>query len=410
MADTTQTKYLTALLAGALKRQPAAVDLSSLDETQARQLLELARAHAVSAFLYEEWKESQSADAGVCAALEKDARQVISHSYRMLFYTSYLVDLLEAEGITVAVLKGVATAEYYPQPELRKTGDVDLLLFSDEDCARAVQCLKRHGFAEHGASHQHHVAMMGAEQIEVELHRLLTEPFADEAVNEKLLKILWQSEKALRRQPCMGVSLPVLCGAEHGMTLLLHLLQHFLTAGFGIKLLCDWVVFWERQSEQEAVRCAQMSRELGIGRFAAVVSAVCTDALGMDAQAAEPFLQDAPAKLLEPSYLEQFLADVVESEEFGTSVEGRMVALQARGLRGYVRTFHHQMKLNYPRAGRYVPLYPLLWLCTLIRFLHNNRTLRKTSVRSILKSADARARLTERLQLFADTDADASKT
>lgn len=398
MTTTQQTKTLTNLLAQALHEKPFTEPQAMTAQDEAS-ILALARAHAVAPLLYETWSEAVP-HMDMAEALRQDALRLVQHSYRLLFYTKYLVGLLEAEGLCTAVLKGAATAQYYPQPELRKSGDVDLLLFSAEDCARAADCLSRNGFTLHGAQHLHHTAMIGAEGIEVELHSLLTEPFSDDAVNRKLLRMQHDMRQTVQRQDCMGVSLPVLCGAEHGMSLLLHLLQHFLTAGFGIRLLCDWVVFWEKQPRTEAERCMQLSQELGIARFAAVVTALCVQELDMDVRAAEPFLQNADAGLLEKDYLEHFFTDIMDSEEFGTRTEGRMVALQERSIRGYARTFHHQMKLNYPRAGRYVPLYPLLWLLTLLRFLHNNRTLRNTGLRSILKSAGARAALTERLELF----------
>ncbi len=398
MTTTQQKHELADILAHALHQQPLALS-EKMDTQEENGILALARAHAVAPLIYETWSGAMP-HTDITEALRQEACQLVRHSYRLLFYTKYLVGLLEAEGLCTAVLKGAATAQYYPQPELRKSGDVDLLLFSAEDCARAADCLSRNGFLPHGAPHLHHTAMIGAEGIEVELHSLLTEPFEDAAVNQKLRKLQTDMEQTVQRQDCMGVSLPVLCGAEHGISLLLHLLQHFLTAGFGIRLLCDWVVFWEKQPRAEAERCMEFSQSIGIARFAAAVTALCVQTLGMQAQAAEPFLRNADAGLLEKDYLEHFFTDIMDSEEFGTRTEGRMVALQERSIRGYARTFHHQMRLNYPRAGRYVPLYPLLWLLTLLRFLYNNRTLRRTSLRSILKSAGARAALTERLELF----------
>ena len=77
-----------------------------------------------------------------------------------------------------------------------------------------------------------------------------------------------------------------------------------------------------------------------------------------------------------------------------------MVAVRGSGLGAYTREFHHQMHLNFPRAGKCFLLWPLLWCMTLVRFLRNNRKIRHTSVRAVLRNAKARGKLVKRLFLF----------
>ena len=77
-----------------------------------------------------------------------------------------------------------------------------------------------------------------------------------------------------------------------------------------------------------------------------------------------------------------------------------MVAIHGGGLFGYVRAFHHQMHLNYPKAGRCVLCWPVLWVLTLLRFLRNNYKLRGTTVRQVLKSAGKRGKIVEKMHLF----------
>ena len=77
-----------------------------------------------------------------------------------------------------------------------------------------------------------------------------------------------------------------------------------------------------------------------------------------------------------------------------------MVVLRGSGLKGYLREFHHQMHLNFPRAGKCFPLFPALWLVTLARFLRNNRKVRDVSLMQVLETADRRSRQMELLDLF----------
>lgn len=400
MAVDEQARCLMALLKYSLKREMPSgwAFMQGVDE---QRLLSLARAHAVAPLICETWSAYPSGDSAVRHALQRQTGQAVMHSYRLLFYTKYLIGILQEDGIEAAVLKGVSTAEFFPQPELRKSADVDLLLFSDESVERAIACLKRHGFAEDGPRlHLHHVGMIGKARIEVELHSMMVEPFDNQATNERVTRCLREAKKSVRLQNCMGIPLPALTGAYHGFELLLHLLQHFLTAGFGIKLLCDWVVFWERQPREAALEAAQLARMLRVEQFAAAVSALCVRELGMDARAAEPFLAPGDAQVKEDAYLDLFLQEIIDAEEFGKSEKGRMVAIHGSGLSAYVRAFHHQMNLNFPKAGKCPLLWPALWTLTLQRFLHNNRTLRKTTVAEVMKSAGERGKLVERLRLF----------
>ncbi|MBO5245794.1 MAG: nucleotidyltransferase family protein [Eubacterium sp.] len=398
-----EQRCLTELLCHSLNQIPMdeATYEKLLTDTAQDEVFACAQAHAVAPLLCACWCASQLCEPQIRSKLENVTVQMAEHSYRLLFYTKYLVSILEEAGFFVAVLKGVATAEYYPQPELRKAADIDLLLFSPENCRRAADFLKTKGFLEETeVVHQHHIVLHAAEGIEVELHSMFAEPFENETVNEVMLRLQERARANVQRCACMGVPLPVLTGAYHGLSLLLHLLQHFLTSGFGIKLLCDWVVFWNRQTIETAEEMAALIQELGVDQFVAVVTALCVQKLGMNPVIAQPFLARAKEDVMEPAYLEQFFADIIEAEEFGKSEKGRMVALTEKGLWGYVKTFHHQMHLNFPRAGKCVLAWPWLWICTLVRFLHNNRTLRHTSAREIFKSAAARGKIAEKLHLF----------
>lgn len=403
MTENTQVRCLTTMLTYALKGkkipQPQLEELIKGVDEQA--LFELARAHAVAPLIYDVWSEYPHMQPSVRKELQAYTTQIVGHSYWLLFYTKYLVGLIEAEGVPVAVLKGVATAEYYPQPELRKAGDVDLLFFSEEDCARAVACLKKQGLREHEEStHLHHVGMIGEEGIEVELHSMMVEPFDNQATNRIMMECQKTAQAYIGRQLCMGVSLPVLTGAYHGFSLLLHLLQHFLTAGFGIKLLCDWVVFWEKQPPEVVKEAVGLIKNLKAEQFVAAVTGICVRELGMEGCAADAFLASGDPAVKEPAYLDQFFADIIEAEEFGKTGDGRMIAIHDTGLTGYVRAFHHQVHLNYPKAGKCVLCWPLLWLLTLVRFLQNNRKLRRTTVGEVLKSAGKRGKIVEKLHLF----------
>lgn len=356
----------------------------------------MAERHGVLSLLYGALAEKESVPESVRDRVAAAGRKAVRQSYRILFLSKFVISKLEQADIEVALLKGVGTASFYPVPELRKTGDVDLLLLHPEDLERAEEILLKWGLRVAGRQPSlHHVVFLTGEGIEVELHTMLAEPFDNQAINQYMQDKLTDFGRNIRRLDCMGVELPVLDTGCHAYELLLHMLQHFLRAGFGLRLLCDWVVFWNRETDvQEREKYLTLVRESGLRGFSDMVTLFCCAYLGLDWESVSWMGISAQYDV------EGFLREILEAEEFGKSAADRMVALRKNSLGAYVREFHHQMHLNFPKAGRYFPLWPGLWFVTLVRFLRNNRKIRGVSTRTVLKKAGQRSRVMEQIRLW----------
>lgn len=362
------------------------------------ELLRLADAHAVSAVLCDIFLEYKGIPEYIVQRIQKSAQVTVLSNYRLLFLTKYLTEYLMEHGILAVTLKGASTASLYPVPEYRKSGDVDLLIAVQADCVRAAELLQQAGFhMEEYQSALHHIEMRSMDGVSVELHSLLAEPFENQRINRYLESLLPEYQTHLVENMSWGVRLYEPCEAYHAFYLLLHMLQHFLREGFGLKNLCDWVLFWNREiDEAQKRRFAKLVEESGTGKFARVLTAVCVRYLGLE-KGRVAFLMTEPVR--EDMAL-SFLQEVLEAGEFGTAQEDRMVAMPGTGIAAYVQEFQHQMHLNYPRAGRVIFCWPLLWGLTLGRFLYNNRKLHRAPVRRILKKAGRRSVLVEQMELF----------
>lgn len=366
------------------------------DKPDWEKLCYMAEKHAVLPLLYGGLAEAETVPEPVRRRVITAARRTVQQSYHILFLGKFVIARLEEAGIQVALLKGVGTASFYPVPELRKSGDVDLLLITPNCMNRAKEILLRCGFRVSKEQHAlHHLVFTTGEGIEIELHTMLAEPFDNQEINRYMQKKMPECEKNIRRVNCMGVELPILDTGYHAYELLLHMLQHFLWAGFGLRLLCDWVVFWNRETEaEECEKYLKLVRESGIKGFSDIVTLICCKYLGLSQERVDWM------EITEKYDLEIFLREIMEAEEFGNSAADRMVTLRKNSLEAYVREFHHQMHLNFPRAGRYFPLWPGLWLVTLVRFLRNNRRIRGVSARAVLKKAGQRSRVMEQIKLW----------
>lgn len=353
----------------------------------------IADRHVVLPLLYDVLESCSSLSDRDRKQLDTVSRQTVVQNYRLLFLTKYLVNLLEEHQITAVVMKGSATAAFYPTPELRKSGDVDLLIPDQSDLEKVDRILCAAGFFVTEEQHaNHHVVYRNAEGIDVEIHNGFCEPFDNKMINQYMQERVRNCTAHYMRADVMGVTLPVLDMPYHAYQLLLHMLQHFLRAGFGMKLLCDWVVLWQRAWSEEEIRSYQeLVKESGICGFSDMIFAVCREYFG---------LKQWEKTAVETEFASVFLKDILEAEEFGKSSQDRMVVVRGTKLWDYMREFHYQMKLTYPKSSRYVVCWPVLWMKTLVGFLYRNHSLRRVSTIRIMKNARSRSRLVEGLRLF----------
>lgn len=372
-------------------------------------MFDIARKHAVLSLLSDVYEEDEGLPAGLRQELRQAAATVVRSNYRLLFLVKYITQVLEKEGIRAILLKGAATASYYPVPELRKAGDVDILIPEESVFGQAVEILEREGFAvQEEQTALHHIELKNKEGISVEIHRILAEPFESRKMNQYLEGLLPAYGGHVVLNSSWGVRFYQPGDAYHAFYLIIHMLQHFLRAGFGLKFLCDWTVFWNHEvAAEEKETFLRLASESGTRGFVTVLTEACVRYLGLRRENVAFLLGETKdgeeASAGNPGLgqlAEDFMEEVFVSGEFGHSQRKRMVAMRGTGITAYVREFHHQMHLNYPNAGKVFVAWPLLWTLTPARFLYNNRVVRKVRGRDILKEAKKRSQLIDKLELF----------
>ena len=103
-------------------------------------ILELADRHRVLPLLYDVLAPKLPEEDENRKRLEKRSAETVRQSYRLLFLGKYVTGLLREHGIETVLLKGSGTAGLYPVPELRKSGDIDLLVADQKAEKRRMRC------------------------------------------------------------------------------------------------------------------------------------------------------------------------------------------------------------------------------------------------------------------------------
>lgn len=226
-----------------------------------------------------------------------------------------LTQAMDSEGVNYAVVKGIVCRALYTRPDLRPSGDEDILI-APGDYPRCSELFVRDGLesvtGEEGSVTNWRDRQTG---LHLELH---TEAFSSIRDADKLLNTCFSSQ--LNQTDCMqaaGGTVRTLMPTYHFLFLVCHALMHFISGGFGIRTLCDIVTFAEKYSQT-------IDRQTVYDWLAQVRGRVFLDqllAIGRDYLEFDP---DASGwHLSQPADTDELLADILDAGIYGQSTMSR---------------------------------------------------------------------------------------
>ena len=112
----------------------------------------LAGKHFTSPFLLPYVKSNPQ----VYTAFKQQTKQMMFQYYQIEHLTEIIVSLMNWEQIPYYLLKGISLAAYYPVPEYRKLGDVDLYIPDPAAFEKAKKVLEANGFVLDPELSDHH--------------------------------------------------------------------------------------------------------------------------------------------------------------------------------------------------------------------------------------------------------------
>lgn len=377
-------------------------------------ILSLAEHQAVLPMLYPTLKTLPLSEEQLATA-NAACKYTAMEYYQIFFLARSIIRLLEEQGISVVLLKGATVARFYPVAEARKSSDVDILLPDRNQLKQASQILKKAGYrCMDGQTSTHHQVWGTPDNHVLELHTMIVEPFDQRDLNTYIESLYALHTENISHIQVMAVKFPALPERLLAFHLLLHMLQDFLRMGFGLKLLCDWVVFWNHKVESKEIEAfLQYVADCRLTNFLNTITSVCVQYLGLQTDGSGSFSREGDVllydcgqrpimfcRMVSQELCENFLQEILEAERYGKPESSRTAVMRGTHLRDYIREFHHQTALSFPRTSRIVITLPVLYIVVFIRFMYNNRTVRGQSLKAVLKKAKQRTRLVESMKLF----------
>ena len=364
-------------------------------------LFELAQAHKLLPMVFEAGygQISRVAPALAASAKHRVRDRVILQTIRTAEFLELYRALTDA-GITPLVVKGIVCRQLYSKPDHRSSSDEDLLI-PPEQFALCHEVMTRMGFATTEADPENAYEVpyrKSASPLYIELHKHLFPPQSDVFGNfNDFFTDLHRNPHPLE---IPGATVVTLQPTDHMTYLLLHAFKHFLHSGFGIRQICDMLLFAHHHNDcidwaQVRHHCCSVRAE----KFAAAVFAVGVKHLGFAPVGGWPETDELP-----------LLEDVLRAGIYGSADRSRQhsstITLQAAssrksaagGILAAAFPSSKNLEGRYPWLKKQPWLLPVAWADRMTAYLRETRTRRDSALADTLKLG------TERLALLRHYD------
>lgn len=191
----------------------------------------------------------------------------------------FLCEILQEQGIAVAVMKGMAAAIYYPNPMLRAMGDIDIIV-KPNDYKRAVSVLKENDYIHIKRKEERYHIVFERNDIIIELHK---SPSGIHRVKngKDIRDYILSGMESLEIKQISDRAFPILPWKQNGMELIWHIRQH-LYNGLGLRQIIDWMMFATNMLDDERMEGYMPDLKMcGLDYLAVVVTKMCQKYLGL---------------------------------------------------------------------------------------------------------------------------------
>ena len=320
----------------------------------------------------------------------------------------FLDSVMQSAGIPYTIIKGAASAAYYPDAFVRSMGDVDFLI-NRSDYERADAVLTEKGFKRSDRGHFYHI-VYEFNGCRYEMH---FEPagIPDGEVGAVVHGYIADVIACAREKETVFGRITVPSEFHHGLIMLLHIAHHLTTEGIGLRHLCDWAVFVRAFSDDEFCSLFEEKlRKIGLWDFAQLITRICILTLGCPDKAWAGEHDDR----LE----EGILKDMLKGGNFGQKSGARtheslLISNASKGgiddkpmVNQFIESVNDIIYAKWPASKRCKLLLPFGWLFYLGRYVLRSVFGKRTRIepKKIVTEAAARKTLYGKLNLFVTDD------
>lgn len=184
-----------------------------------------------------------------------------------------LAALLQKHNIPMLLMKGYGLSLYWPKPDVRPVGDIDIYTFGKWKEADRILC-KELGIKVDTSYHKHSVLHYKGKTIENHYEFLNIHAHRSTAEIEAILR---EELNAYQDKEITNLYYP--STRFNTLYILRHSAEHFASTSINLRLVLDWA-FFVQKNEIEWEWLLQKLDRVGMETYLATINAICTRYLG----------------------------------------------------------------------------------------------------------------------------------
>lgn len=382
-----QEKFLEALKAS-LEGQSVSWE-EPLKIKQWKELFQLAEMHHVLPLVYEAVAHSRAAeqaDSQFMAAFKWKIVQQVSMQALKTESFLCLLECLNQKGLFPITVKGIVCRNLYPKPDYRISGDEDILILQ-EQYKNYHQAFMDSGLQvvgeETDIEEEFEVTYMAKKgTLYIEAHKALFSPKSD--AYGDFNRFFEQSEKRAAEIEIDGRMVRTLGHTDHFFYLICHAFKHFLHSGFGIRQVCDIIMYAEHYGKEiDWQQILKQCQEIHAEYFTVALFKIGNRYLGFDIEKACISRDWQKMKIDESMMLEELLAAGVYGYESRSRMHSSNITLNAvseqwHGKKGnkVVKTIflpRESLEKKYQYLKKHKWLLPAAWIQRLFGYYRESK-------------------------------------
>lgn len=203
----------------------------------------------------------------IAEKFEKEQYLAVFRYENFKYETDRLCKTFDEQKIPYILLKGALIRDFYPEPWMRTSCDLDVLV-KEEDLDIAIKALtEKLGYKVDGNKNFHDVDLFSESGVHLELHFNVKENIPD---LDKVLSRVWEYAKKVEESSERFV----VTNEFLLYHLIAHATYHFVGGGCGVRPLTDIYLLRNKLEYDEGV-LEQLCEESEIGKFYSAVCRLC---------------------------------------------------------------------------------------------------------------------------------------
>lgn len=374
------------------------------------QLFVLAKEHHVLPMIYEAVFRCPVAQQTAGSVLQFYKRQMIQDVMMQTIKTdefSKLYNHLKKAQMQPLVVKGIICRNLYPNPDYRMSGDEDILI-GPERFETMHEAMLQFGMQmmepEKDILNEYEVPYnKQGSPIYIEAHKTLFPPKSDAYGDlNKYFVDVWENKKTILIN---GTEYFTLSDTEHLFYLICHAFKHFLHGGFGIRQVCDIVLYANTYGKSIDWKIfLKNCRDIRAEKFTAALFQIGEKYLTFDKGKAGYSKEWQEISVDETAMLEDLLAGGIYggaqmSRKHSSNITLQAVSAQKQGKKQKnlvlktVLPSAKDLQGRYPYLKKRPYLLPLAWVSRILRYRKETKNMSNNQAAEAVKIGNQRIEL-----------------